>query len=147
MNELEEKMASILDEIGVKYISQFEIGTKYPEGCNSKYPCRYKDEDFVNPCQLARDEECEWRQNYVPLYILDFAINIYGKNICIECDGYKWHFNRENEDAIRDKYLKDNGWIVKRYAGTIITSHRSKVKKELSELFDSLKPKLQRGLF
>ncbi len=165
MNELEERMAGILNELEQPFTEQYEVGERvFPSYCRSKYDnCQFRnlhmriDDDDYASCDCGGDggyqhysqygdELCKWyvpAQSY-PLYILDFAIFIGSNKVCIECDGFQWHYAHDWQrkyDAARDKYLRDNGWIVKRFAGITITSHRNRVKRDLKEFLDSLKPK------
>jgi hypothetical protein len=138
MNELETKMASILDELGQPYTPQYPIGERYFPGycrsifnnCRYRIPIEYQD---VGDCECGGFNDvydsCEWYvdpKSY-PLYILDFAIFIDDKKVCIECDGFKWHYAYEYQkrnDSERDEYLRREGWIIRRFAGFTITRHR-----------------------
>jgi hypothetical protein len=155
LNELETKMATILDELGQEFTPQYAVGEEYfPPYCRSKFDnCEYREaydwDDNEPECRCDGDrggfELCEWYKpsySYL-LYILDFVLFIGQHKICIECDGFEWHHAyewQERNDTERDKYLKDKGWIVKRFAGITITSHRGRIKKELKELFETLHP-------
>lgn len=159
MNGLEQKMADILTEIGAGFNDQWPVGDKnFSVKCRSKYDCRFREvldyEDW-SECSnedYATDTDCNWlvpEQSH-PLYILDFAVFIEEYKICLECDGFMFHHAYEYQiqnDLERDHWLISEGWIVKRYAGITITNHRSRVKKELSELLASLKPIVQKSLF
>lgn len=68
-------------------------------------------------------------------YYLDFLITINGKNIDLEIDGQQ-HNYRQNEDAIRDKYLTECGFIVYRIKWNDINSESGKqLIKEKIDLF------------
>src|ERR1039458_1961899 len=139
MNELEQKMANILDELGEKYSAQYGVcPISYSAKCRSKYDnCRFRynsndpSDDNLSGCEdedYAQDTECEWliELKTAPLYVLDFAVFIGNWKICVECDGFYFHHAdkfQEEKDAIRNQWLKENGWIVKRFTGVFITSH------------------------
>ena len=68
-------------------------------------------------------------------YYLDFLITINGKNIDLEIDGQQ-HDYRKEEDAIRDKYLTECGFIVYRIKWNDINSQSGKqLMKEKIDLF------------
>jgi hypothetical protein len=145
---IEERMAAILKELGIPYETQVEVGQQtFPGYCRSQY---------ADDCNYFWDEgchyeaECEWwmgAKSY-PLYRLDFAVCIGRHKIAIECDGF--HFHRStgdqlSKDAERDIWLRQNGWTVKRWFGTTITSRPSVVKRDLKQLWatiqEEMKPK------
>jgi len=153
---IEEKMSAILDELRVAYTAQFEVGEqKFGGECRSHRWCEWKDNDNYSSydpgtgpvCQVEghpdSEDVCSWFSEIkiYPLYRLDFAIEIKEQKIAIECDGYDYHkrtTEQAQSDIKRDKWLRDNGWIVKRYSGTFIVNHRSKVKREIQEIIDKL---------
>lgn len=154
MNELESKMADILKELKQPYTEQYKIGYKTVLNlCSSEDYCPHKSGDdywggniychSYNVCY--EDQDCDYYTNeFIPKYILDFAVFINNKSICIECDGFEFHRATDWQvlkDIERDKYLRDQGWIIKRFAGVTIVNHKNRIKKELKELFDSLQPK------
>ena len=156
MNDLEAIMAGILTTLNVKWQPQYEVGQRfYPARCHSKYYCSFQesilaeDEDIYCRKGDITLEECRWLQPSAeyPKYILDFAVFVGDAKVCIECDGFNSHFHQKLYDSDRDKYLRSNGWVVKRYAGTTIVSHKSSIKRELREFFQSLIPKNQMELF
>ena len=66
-------------------------------------------------------------------YYLDFLIHINGKNIDLEIDGQQ-HDYRQNEDAIRDKYLTEHGFIVYRIKWNDVIAEKG--KQEMKEKID-----------
>ena len=66
-------------------------------------------------------------------YYLDFLITINGKNIDLEIDGQQ-HDYRQNEDAIRDKYLTECGFIVYRIKWNDVIAEKG--KQEMKEKID-----------
>jgi hypothetical protein len=151
VNELEQRMANILTELKIKFVAQHGIDRQCSEAkCNSRYPsCHFRGNSGEYEQAICRDEdyaidsECEWFQDgrIYYRYVLDFAIFYKNRQICIECDGFNFHHatsQQESRDSFRDQYLRNNNWIIKRFAGTTITSHPGSVKKELQELINSI---------
>lgn len=70
-------------------------------------------------------------------YYLDFLITINGKNIDLEIDGQQ-HNYRQNEDAIRDKYLTDCGFMVYRIKWNDVIAEKGKqeMKKKIGLFLD-----------
>lgn len=66
-------------------------------------------------------------------YYLDFLITINSKNIDLEIDGQQ-HDYRQNEDAIRDKYLTECGFIVYRIKWNDVIAEKG--KQEMKEKID-----------
>lgn len=66
-------------------------------------------------------------------YYLDFLITINGKNIDLEIDGQQ-HDYRKDEDAIRDKYLTECGFIVYRIKWNDVIAEKG--KQEMKEKID-----------
>ena len=161
---IEEKMGAILDSLGIEYETQVEVGEqRYGGQCRSRYGCvemmdyedrggREEDEEWDCPCgghpDFLHRELCEW---YAPikvyaLYRLDFAVRVGSHKIAIECDGYNYHMRFDYQilnDLKRDKWLKDDGWVVRRFSSTRINNSAKKVGKEIEELIRSLGPKPQ----
>ena len=141
-------MAEILNELKRPYQCQVEVGKQYfPTRCKSNLYCSYQKEnetdDEITDCEF--EYECNWKipsSNY-PLYILDFAVEIGNTKIAIECDGFNFHHAykyQEYKDTTRDKWLRNNGWIVIRFDGTTLYRHRGQIKKDLIALFNKYKP-------
>lgn len=163
---IEAEMGKLLDEMKIPYQSQVEVGAqKFGGRCRSHYGCDYAEDNLDTPdyddyeegiihredphCLvdgLPNSGECRWYSQIVtyPLYRLDFAVFIGEHKIAIECDGFDYHKRLSQQvenDIIRDRWLREHGWIVKRYGGTFITRHRNKVKQDIRELVDRLTPK------
>jgi len=45
-------------------------------------------------------------------YYIDIALVVNGKKIAIEYDSWAWHWNKQDKDIKRTKYLIENGWSV-----------------------------------
>jgi SPP1 gp7 family putative phage head morphogenesis protein len=67
-------------------------------------------------------------------YNADFAIP--ALNIVIECDGDYWHSSPEAKarDAIRQKRIEKEGWLVLRYLGSRINKCLNEIEQELSRV-------------
>lgn len=68
--------------------------------------------------QLVGDDVSLQMQTPVGRYRLDFLVN---DNLIVEVDGAEWHSSKEavERDAIRDRYMEDNGFFVLRIAAKI----------------------------
>ena len=64
-------------------------------------------------------------------YNVDFAIP--GLKIVIECDGEYWHQDKQ-KDAIRDKRIEGEGWVILHYTGTKINQCLDEIEQELSRV-------------
>lgn len=63
-----------------------------------------------------RSAGCVFYPQYpVGRYFVDFGNPV--AKVAIECDGAKWHMDKE-KDAARDKKLRDAGWSVYRISGS-----------------------------
>jgi hypothetical protein len=155
---IEEKMAGILEELGVTYACQVEVGGRhFPARCKSARGCRWQGDEeqaeyaegieSLPTCECddfaeLEDHTCRW---LVPAathlrYRLDFALEVYGQKVDVECDGAGFHRSEEQvaHDLERDRWLKDQGWLVRRFTGGQIISQRAMVKRELRNVIADL---------
>ena len=70
------------------------------------------------------------RQKIIGNYIVDFYCKAFG--LVVEIDGSS-HNGREEEDALREAWLKDQGCEIIRFTTTLIMEHLDQVMKELEE--------------
>lgn len=74
-------------------------------------------------------------------YRLDFAFEIAGKKVAIECDGHEFH-ERTKEQAARDKSrdraLTAEGWRVMRFTGSEIWKAPERCAAEIAALAEKL---------
>lgn len=153
---IEEAMGKLLDGIGIAYQTQVEVGKQKFGGqcrfwgyCEDKEESYLLDEDELPDClsegddPYQYDESCQW---YIPikeypLYRIDLVIEINNQKVALECDGYEYHKRNSQQmagDTLKDKWLRDNGWIVRRFSGTYITRFPGKVKRDIQELVSEL---------
>lgn len=72
------------------------------------------------------------------LYILDFHIQMIGKNLCVECDGdYHTTKKQKKKDNIRSNYLRSIGYIVLRFSNEEIINNVASVVENIKILINS----------
>ena len=76
------------------------------------------------------------RQKVIGQYIVDFAAN--EPKLVIEIDGAT-HADREAEDAVRTRYLEQEGYTVIRFSNSNVCKDMDGVMLELALAVDSLR--------
>lgn len=158
MNEIEQRMAAILDGIPVRFSPQHEVGRKvFKARCKSHLPCQYQDpvnyvdDDEIHICDLDTQIECRWRIAAVsyPQFKLDFAIFREPFKIDVEVDG--WWFHRATEEQVRsdkrrDIALQAMGWQIVRFRADEVHNKPTSVQKRVRAILVECQPKPERLL-
>lgn len=114
----ENKMKHDLEKYGVPY------HTQAPE-VKQKILAAFESNDTVKTSKPQMElyeklkeiyGECELNKGCV-YYSLDCVIAVNGVKIDIEFDGEYWHRNREQQDYVRDKFIKSQGYKIIRIKG------------------------------
>ena len=99
----------------------------------------YFSELFTYNNKIAYEHDKPVRINNKHHYFLDFYIERNGKFIDLEIDGKQHQYkDRKESDIQRDKFLKDNGYLVYRINWNEINSENGKqiMKSKITKFLD-----------
>jgi hypothetical protein len=126
----------------------FAVAFEFDWDCVFQYPI--EDEGYIEGCAIDGEDyqeevcykkgddcsSCKYfysHHNRFIRYILDFALFKRKKKIDVELDGYQFHKDRKAYDEKRNKFLEEDGWIVKRFSSSRINKEYQSVLLELKE--------------
>lgn len=102
---------------------------------------RLRDQYTESPLERAMAREL-FRQNIsfvrehrISNIHVDFAL--LDHKIAIECDGWRYHKNRQEKDVARDAFLRRRGWRVLRFSGARIRADVRGCVREIREIIEN----------
>lgn len=113
----------------------------FDDGCALEEWCFKNDKDFkcregFDGYEGCVDETCKYNyNNQYNKYFLDFAMIKEKVKVAIELDGWQFHKNKKKQDDNRDRYLEQEGWIVKRHPYSTVIKNKERIFDDLIEIF------------